>query len=66
MPSPLLDTVQTVTATVGGCATLGSVLMCAREIGRDEPRWDVAIGQGCVGGAVAGALFLLVDMASNV
>jgi hypothetical protein len=66
VPSPLLETLETVTATVGGCATLGSILMCAKEITREEPRWDTAIAQGYVGGAVAGALFLLIDVATNV
>ena len=66
MPSPLLETVETVTSTVGGCAALGSIVMCAREIRRDEPQWDTAIGRGSVGGALAGAAFLLLDMASRV
>jgi hypothetical protein len=66
VPSPLLETVATVTATIGGCATLGSVLMCALEIARDEPHWERAIGRGYVGGAIAGAALLVVDMASRV
>lgn len=66
MPSTLLETVGTVTSTVGGCAALGSIVMCAREITREEPRWDTAIGRGSVAGALAGAAFLLIDMASRV
>jgi hypothetical protein len=64
--SPLLETVETVTATIGGCATLGSILLCAREATRDEPRWDAAIGYGGVAGALVGAAFLVIDMASRV
>ncbi len=66
MPSPLLDTVATVTATIGGCATLGSVVMCTLEIAREEPSWETAIGRGYVGGAIAGAALLLVDMVSSI
>jgi hypothetical protein len=66
VPSPLLETVETVTATVGGCATLGSIIFCAREAARDEPRWNAAIGYGGVAGALVGAVFLVVDMANRV
>jgi hypothetical protein len=66
VPSPLLQTVETVTSTVGGCAALGSIVMCTIEITRDEPRWDTAIGTGSVADALAGAAILLIDMTSGV
>ena len=66
MPSPLLESVNTVTSTIGGCAALGMALMCAREAMRDEPRWDQAMGWGTVMGALLGAGFLVAEMGSNV
>jgi hypothetical protein len=66
MPSPLLESVDTVTSTIGGCAALGTAFMCAREAMRDEPRWDQAIGWGTVAGALFGAVLLAVEIGSNV
>jgi hypothetical protein len=66
VPSPLLQTVETATSVIGGCAALGSILMCAREAVRDEPQWDAAIGWGSIGGALLGAGILLIDIGSNL
>jgi hypothetical protein len=66
VPSPLIQSVETVTAVIGGCAALGSVLMCAREIRRDERQWDAAIGWGSVGGALVGAGILVIEIGANV
>jgi hypothetical protein len=66
VPSSLLETVEVVTTTVGGCATLGSILLCAREATKDKPRWDAAIGYGGVAGALVGAAFLVIDMTNRI
>jgi hypothetical protein len=66
VPSSFLENVETVTAVIGGCAALGSVLMCALEVRNEERHWDEAIGWGSVGGGIVGAGFLLIEIGRNV
>jgi hypothetical protein len=61
-----VEAAQPVFAALGGGAALGNVLAFAWEIRHDEPRWDRAIAYGSVGGALAGALLLVVDMARGL
>jgi len=65
MPSPLLESVETVTSTIGGCAAFGSALMCVRELGQEDRHWDEAMGRGSVMGALVGAMVLVAKMASS-
>lgn len=56
--------IEPLITTIGGCATIGAVLACAHELGRDDPRWDAAMGKGSVWGAVVGAALLAIDIVS--
>ncbi len=61
-----VETAQPLFAALGGGAALGSVLAFALEMQKDEPRWDRAGAYGSVGGALFGALLLVVDMSHSV
>jgi hypothetical protein len=61
-----VEAAQPLFAALGGGAALGNVLAFAWEIRQDDPRWDRAIAYGSVGGALVGALLLVVDMARGV
>jgi hypothetical protein len=57
---------QPLFAALGGGAAVGSALAIALEMKSDEPKWDRAAAYGSVGGALVGALLLMVDMSQAV
>jgi hypothetical protein len=61
-----VEAAQPLFAALGGGAALGSVLALALEMQEDEPRWDRAAAYGSVGGALFGALLLVVDMSKAI
>lgn len=61
-----VEVAQPLFAALGGGAALGSVFAFALEMQKDEPRWDRAAAYGSVGGAMFGALLLVVDMSNGI
>lgn len=61
-----VESAQPLFVALGGGAALGNVLAFAWEMQRDEPRWDRAVAYGSVGGALFGALLLMVDLGRSI
>ncbi len=61
----LSDSVEPLFRAIGGGAGCGTALMCAWEMGRQDPQWERAAGRGAAYGAVAGGLLLLHDIVAN-
>ena len=62
---PLTESVQPLFMAIGGGATIGSVLAVAWAVRRDGRPLDRAAAYGSVGGALAGAALLVLDIAMN-